>query len=124
MLGIAAQTGMSGSAWLPFTKKLAIGARKNICIRYMLNERREMTVIHRGASFCSMQVNIRKAPKVASSTLGVQNSHDHSSRGVSMSWLGVPFHQNDQPVKAAPMARQVRPIFIFLARFQVRCFRM
>ena len=76
MQGIAAQTGMSGSAWLPFTKKLAIGARKNICIRYMLNESREMPVIHRGASFCSMQVNIRKAPKVASSTLGVQNSHD------------------------------------------------
>ena len=51
MQGIAAQIGMSGSAWLPFTKKLAIGARKNICIRYMLNESREMPVNHRGASF-------------------------------------------------------------------------
>ena len=51
MQGIAAQTDMSGSAWLPFTKKLAIGARKNICIRYMLNESREMPVNHRGASF-------------------------------------------------------------------------
>ncbi len=28
-----------------------IGAMKNICIRYMLNESREMPVNHRGASF-------------------------------------------------------------------------
>uniref|UniRef100_UPI004028ECE8 hypothetical protein n=1 Tax=Prevotella sp. TaxID=59823 RepID=UPI004028ECE8 len=50
MQGIAAQTGMSGSAWLPFTKKLAIGARKNRCISYMLNESREKPVIKNGAS--------------------------------------------------------------------------
>lgn len=57
MQGIAAQTGMSGSAWLPFTKKLAIGARKNICIRYMLNESREMPVNHRGAGLKSLGMN-------------------------------------------------------------------
>lgn len=57
MQGIAAQTGMSGSAWLPFTKKQAIGARKNICIRYMLNESREMPVNHRGAGLKSLGMN-------------------------------------------------------------------
>ena len=67
------------------TKIEAIGARKNMCIRYMPNESLEMPVIHEGVCFCSIQVKRRKAPNVARSTLGVQNSHDHSSIGVSMS---------------------------------------
>jgi hypothetical protein len=34
-----------------------IGARKNICIRYMLNESREMPVNHRGAGLKSLGMN-------------------------------------------------------------------
>ena len=47
--GIANATGIKGSAWFPLTKKLAIGARKNICIRYIPNESLEMPVMIAGA---------------------------------------------------------------------------
>ena len=61
MAGMAAQTGMSGSATLPATKNLAIGPRKNMCIRYMPNESFERPVTAAGAFFASMQENIRRA---------------------------------------------------------------
>ena len=69
---------------MPAITALAILLRKNMCMRYIPNEHFEMSVMIFGADIALMQVNIRKAPNVASNTLGVQNSHDHSSKGVSI----------------------------------------
>ena len=103
MRGMANAVGMSGFMGSPLTKYAAIGARKKRCMRYMPNDSLERPVTRRGACCCPMLVKSRNAPKVASRTFGVQNSHDHSSDGVSMSCPGTPFHQNDHPVNMAPM---------------------
>ena len=124
MAGMAAQTGMSGSATLPATKNLAIGPRKNMCISYMPNESFERPVTAAGAFFASMQENMRKAPNEVRRTFGVQNSQAHSRAGVSMIWPGTPLNQNDQPVNAAPMRKHNAPVLSLFALFQSRWKRM
>ena len=62
-----------------------------MCIRYIPNESFAMSVMTAGAFFCLMLENMRNAPKVASSTFGVQNSHAHSSSGVAIGFSGSPF---------------------------------
>lgn len=79
--------------------------RKKRCMRYMPNDKREASSTSRGVLLPPIQLNIRNAPNVAQSTFGVQNSHDHSSIGVSMVWPGIPTYQKDQPVKAAPVRK-------------------
>ena len=93
-----------------------------MCIRYMPKVSFDKRVIHAGER--SMQVNRIKAPKVAKSTLGVQNSHDHSTIGVSIITPGVPFHQKLHAVNAPPISRQSAPIRRRLLRFQSICTRM
>ena len=110
--GMASHTGISGSARFPSTKNVAIGARKNICMRYIPKESFESCVIHLGAAAWRMHVNIRNIPKVAQSTLGVQNSHAHSSIGVSISCPGTPLSQKLHAVKAAPATKHIEPIVI------------
>ena len=94
--------------------------KKNRCIRYMPYDNFESEVIQLGAFCCLMHEKSRKAPKVAQSTLGVQNSHDHSSIGVSMIFPGTPAFQNDHPVKKAPIRKQSVPTRSFLLRLHVR----
>ena len=120
MQGIARYTGTSGSAAEPPMNSLAIGARKNMCIRYIPKLNLAMPLTAAGALLRSMQEKSRKAPNEARSTLGVQNSQDHSSRGVSMSLPGVPIYQNDQPVKAAPTRKHTAPVMARLRRSQWR----
>ena len=120
MHGIARQTGTRGSATLPPIRTRAIGPRKNRCIRYIPNDISESFLISFGVSFLSMLENRRKAPKDARSTFGVQNSQDHSRRGVSMVCPGVPIYQNDHPVNAAPASRHKEPAMSFFFRFQSR----
>ena len=79
--GIAIQTGMSGSAGLPFTKKPATGMTKKIWMRYIPKDSLLMSDTSPGVSFFRMHVNNVKAPNDARSTLGVQNSHAYSIRG-------------------------------------------
>lgn len=93
---MAIRTGYRGLALSPPTMAAAMGARKNMCIKYMPSESRAISLII--YFVCRMQVKRRKAPKVAHSTFGVQNSHAHSNIGVSMSCPGTPFIQNDQAV--------------------------
>ena len=81
IMGMASHTGSIGVATSPLMIHSAIKVRKKICIRYMPKVSLARLLIHRGAFW--MQLNSRKAPKVASNTLGVQNSHDHSIIGVS-----------------------------------------
>ena len=95
---MAIRTGNRGIALSPPTMAAAMGARKNMCIKYMPNESRAISLIIFGDFVCRMQVKRRKAPKVAHSTFGVQNSNAHSNIGVSMSCPGTPFIQNDQAV--------------------------
>ena len=52
--GIASHIGSNGSAWLPATIALAIGARKNIWIRYIPNDMRDISAISFGVRFASM----------------------------------------------------------------------
>ena len=120
MQGMANHTGMRGWAWSPATKTVAMLLRKKRCIRYMPKDNFDRLVIHRGACWRMMHVKSRKAPKEAQSTLGVQNSHDHSSIGVSMRLPGTPAFQNDHPVKRDPMRRHKEPTRSFLVRLQVR----
>ena len=82
MTGIASHTGSRGSAALPAISLPEMGTRKKICIRYMPNVSLAIDVMNDGAR--RMQVKSRKAPKVESSTLGVQNCHDHSISGVGI----------------------------------------
>ena len=84
MQGIAKSTGRSGLAWSLATNTLAIGARKNMCIRYIPNDIFDTDAIRRGVFGLLIQEKSRNAPNEAQSTLGVQNSHDHSSKGVSI----------------------------------------
>ena len=93
-------------------------------MRYMPNDKREARPTSRGVLLPPIQLNIRKAPKVAISTFGVQNSHDHSSIGVSMVWPGTPTYQKDHPVKAAPVRKHAKPIFMRLGLSQLRWKRM
>ena len=107
--GIANHTGRRGCAGSPATMALPIGARKRMCIRYIPNVLFEMEVIHFGACLPSMQVKRRKAPNVARTTFGVQNSHPHSSVLVSITFPGTPCHQNDHAVKNAPTKKLTAP---------------
>ena len=109
MTGMASHTGRSGLATSPPIIHCEMGTRKKMCIRYMPNENLARLLIHEGARL--MQVNSRKAPKVASNTFGVQNSQDHSSIGVSIITPGSPFHQKLQAVKAPPTMKQRMPTF-------------
>ena len=120
MIGMASQTGMRGWAGSPLTKMGAMLERKRRCIRYMPKDRREERATKREGRTLSMQVKRRKAPKVAQRTLGVQNSHDHSSMGVSMTFPGTPAYQNDHPVNAAPTRKHKRPTQARLPRDQWR----
>ncbi len=122
--GMAAQTGRRGWATLPPIIQLAMGARKKRCIRYMPKVNFATPVSSRGASVRCMQLKSKKAPNVAHSTLGIQNSHPHSSIGVSMACPGVPFHQKLQAVKAAPAMRHTVPTTILLPRDHERWKRM
>ena len=81
IMGMASHTGSIGVATSPLMIHSAIKVRKKICIRYMPKVSLARLLIHRGAFW--MQLNSRKEPKMASNTLGVQNSHDHSIIGVS-----------------------------------------
>ena len=81
IMGMANHTGSIGVATSPLMIHSAIKVRKKIFIRYMPKVSLARLLIHRGAFW--MQLNSRKEPKVASNTLGVQNSHDHSIIGVS-----------------------------------------
>ena len=110
--GIAAHTGINGCATLAPITSLAIGARKKRCIRYIPNDSFDKVVTMAGAFFLLMQLNIRKAPKVARTTLGVQNSQAHSSMGVSIICPGTPFNQKDHPVNAAPRRKDTIPTLI------------
>ena len=56
----------------------------------MPNDRREHNATKRGVAGWSIHVKRRKAPNVAHSTLGVQNSQDQSSMGVSITVPGMP----------------------------------
>ena len=78
-------------------------------MRYMPKESLEIPVISLHDLFAPMQVKIKKSPKVAQSTLGVQNSQAHSRIGVSISTPGTPFHQNDHAVKPAPARKHTVP---------------
>ena len=120
MTGIAAHTGSKGLAGLPFTKNEAIGPRNSKCIRYIPKESFESVTTIAGALSDCMQVNKRKAPKVAVKTFGVQNSQDHSSMGVSSILPGTPACQKDQPVKAAPARKQAVPTIALFFLFQSR----
>ena len=72
-------------------------------------------------AFCwRMQEKSRKAPNVDRRTLGRQNSHAHSSSGVSINTPGTPFHQKDHPVKNAPTKKLMRPTHRRLLTDQVR----
>lgn len=81
IMGMASHTGSIGVATSPLMIHSAIKVRKKICIRYMPKVSLARLLIHQGAFW--MQLNSRKEPKMASNTLGVQNSHDHSIIGVS-----------------------------------------
>ena len=116
IMGISKPTGNSGAATSPPIRHRAIGAKKKRCIRYIPNERRDSDVMI--AHGRSMQLKSKKAPKVANNTLGVQNSHDHSSIGVSMSCPRTPFHQKLHAVKAAPNTKQIVPMFNRFLRVQ------
>ena len=124
MEGIDNHTGRRGFVRSPLTNIGAILLRKKRCMRYMPNDKREARPTSRGVLLPPIQLNIRKAPKVAISTFGVQNSHDHSSIGVSMVWPGTPTYQKDHPVKAAPVRKHAKPIFMRLGLSQLRWKRM
>ena len=102
----------------------AMGAKNSKCIRYMPNDRRDNSPMMRGAFACFMHENKMNAPNVAHSTFGVQNSHDHSRRGVSMRLPGTPCHQNDHAVNAAPATKHSEPIARRLPVLQRRWVRM
>ncbi len=123
---MASQTGNRGLAGSPPMMMPAMGARKNMCMRYMPKDSFDTSVTTAGAlPFLGwMQVKSRKRPKVAHSTLGEQNSQLHSSSGVSMGWPGTPFHQNDQAVKAAPTRKNSVPRRRRRWRDHFRCTRM
>ena len=72
-----------------------------MCIRYMPKVSFDKRVIHAGER--SMQVNSIKAPKVAKSTLGVQNSHDHSAIGVSRASYKQAECANTQALASVPV---------------------
>ena len=112
MTGIAAHTGNRGFATSPWMMAAAIGARKNMCMRYMpyvsFDKDSQKSCLF-GCWDGDMQVKSKKMPKVAHNTLGVQNSQLHSNIGVSMYCPGTPFHQNDQAVKAAPIKKKSKP---------------
>ena len=112
MTGIAAHTGNRGFATSPWMMAAAIGARKNMCMRYMpyvsFDKDSQKSCLF-GCWDGDMQVKSKKMPKVAHNTFGVQNSQLHSNMGVSMYCPGTPFHQNDQAVKAAPIKKKNKP---------------
>ena len=76
-----------------------------MCIRYMPKVSLARLLIHLGAFW--MQLNSRKAPKVASNTFGVQNSHDHSIIGVSICTPGTAFYQKLHAVNNPPTTKQI-----------------
>ena len=80
-VGIAAHTGIIGSAGLPFTKNPVIGITKNIWIRYIPKDSLLISDTSFGVSVFLMHVNRVNAPNEARSTLGVQNSHAYSIKG-------------------------------------------
>lgn len=114
MQGIAVQTGMTGLAGALLIINPQKLLKKNICIRYMPYEHFEISVIILGALVCLMQVNIRNMPKVAQSTLGLQNINAHSSAMQSTGFVGSTLIQNDHAVKSPPMTKHSSPIFIHL----------
>ena len=113
MDGMATHTGISGVSGWPPVIQVAMGARKNICMRYMPKVSCPPLVKAGEPYLLGMQENIRKAPNVLISRFGVQNSHDHSKTGVSMSWPGVPSIQNDHAVKLEPIRKHRAPITNF-----------
>lgn len=124
IVGIARLTGSNGSVTLPWMIAGAICDKKNMWTRYMPKVSLEIPVMMRGALGCSMQVKSRNAPKVAKRTLGVQNSHDHSRSGVSITCPGIPFHQNDHAVNVAPIKNVIAPMVRRFFRVQWRWTRM
>ena len=122
--GMARTVGTRGSATSPPMKSFARGARNSRCIRYIPYVRRAVPSTDGRAFRSGMHVNITNSPKVARSTLGVQNSQDHSSIGVSMVTPGTPFHQKDHAVNAAPARKHMPPVIILFLLPQSRWKRM
>ena len=120
--GMASHTGSIGLATSPLMIHSAIKVRKKMCIRYMPKVSLARLLIHRGAFW--MQLNSRKEPKVASNTLGVQNSHDHSIIGVSICKPGTAFHQKLHAVNRPPMTKQIVPMANFFCLLHFKCTRI
>ena len=120
--GMASHTGSIGLATSPLMIHSAIKVRKKMCIRYMPKVSLARLFIHRGALW--MQVNNRNAPKVASNTLGVQNSHDHSIIGVSICKPGTAFHQKLHAVNRPPMTKLIAPTVNFFCLLHFKCTRI
>ena len=78
MAGIAATV---GSARVSLNRVTQTPSQSR-CIRYMPYDSLDMSVIHLGASFCPMHVNMRKAPAVRTTQLIVQNAQPSSMTGV------------------------------------------
>ena len=108
--GMANHTGRVGCATSPPITHVAMGARKNMCIRSSPKDKPDKEDMIAGAFCCLMQVKSMNNPKVANKTFGVQNSQAHSNVGVSIIVQGMPFHQQPHAVKTAPARKQIEPM--------------